>query len=78
MVGKAHVMKVSTDKIIAKKKHNKKKKNKSKSNGEIPQIEDQGNDLTVKAAGEEGDPEESGPSTVVRVTPVHYSVYNKT
>ncbi|KAA8574319.1 hypothetical protein MFRU_015g01860 [Monilinia fructicola] len=53
----------------AKKKHNKKKKNKSKSNGEIPQIEDQGNDLTVKAAGEEGDPEESGPSTVN--TPKH-------
>ncbi|KAK6605021.1 hypothetical protein H4I96_05603 [Botrytis cinerea] len=51
----------------AKKKSNKKKKNaKSKSNGEIPQIQDQVDDVTVNAAEEEeeGNPEESGQSTV--------------
>ncbi|ESZ97087.1 hypothetical protein SBOR_2517 [Sclerotinia borealis F-4128] len=49
----------------AKKKSNKKKKNaKSKSNGEIPRVQGQGNDLNIKVAGEEGDPEESGQSTV--------------
>ncbi|KAM0155924.1 hypothetical protein ACHAPG_005611 [Botrytis cinerea] len=51
----------------AKKKSNKKKKNaKSKSNGEIPQIQDQVDDATVNAAEEEeeGNPEESGQSTV--------------
>ncbi|TGO33393.1 hypothetical protein BHYA_0249g00230 [Botrytis hyacinthi] len=50
----------------AKKKGNKKKKNaKSKSNGEISQIQDQVNDLTVNVADEEdGNPEESGQSTV--------------
>ncbi|TGO12546.1 hypothetical protein BTUL_0086g00210 [Botrytis tulipae] len=50
----------------AKRKSNKKKKNaKSKSNGEIPQIQDQVNDLTVNVADkEDGNPEESGQSTV--------------
>lgn len=67
--GEAHAIRPNTDKIIAKKKSNKKKKNaKSKSNGEIPQIQDQVDDVTVNAAEEEeeGNPEESGQSTVVR------------
>lgn len=74
MVGKAHIIRSTTDNRIAKKKHNKRKKNKTKPNGDLPQDQDQGNDLTVKVAGEDGDPEESGQSTVVRVTPVHYSL----
>lgn len=77
--GEAHAIRTNTDEIIAKKKSNKKKKNaKSKSNGEIPQSQDQVNDLTVNVAEEEdGNPEESGQSTVVRVTPVHNSLYSK-
>ncbi|QSZ31580.1 hypothetical protein DSL72_001147 [Monilinia vaccinii-corymbosi] len=47
-----------------KKNNNKRKKNKSKSNGEIPQIRDQGNNLMEKVADEEGGPEESGQSSV--------------